>query len=124
MHRPIRVAVANRPRLMRELIVATIGDEPDIEIVAEIEDERKIADVVGELSPEFLIIALDQPEMRPPLCDALLRLRPAMKILAVGADGSWTVFYWASVEIHTRVFEASEKEIINTLRSHAGVGGG
>ena len=31
--KPIRVLVANRPRLMRELMVATISEQPDIEIV-------------------------------------------------------------------------------------------
>jgi hypothetical protein len=29
----IKVLVANRPRLMRELVLATISDQPDIEVV-------------------------------------------------------------------------------------------
>ncbi len=33
--KPIRILVANRPRLMRELVMATISDRPDIEIVGE-----------------------------------------------------------------------------------------
>jgi hypothetical protein len=33
---PIRVVVANQPRLMRELVLETILEQPDIEIVAEI----------------------------------------------------------------------------------------
>jgi len=33
---PIRVLVGNRPRLMRELLMATIADQSDIEIVGTI----------------------------------------------------------------------------------------
>ena len=43
MTQPIRVVVANRPRLMRELVLETIIDQPDIEIVAEIQNEDEIA---------------------------------------------------------------------------------
>ena len=39
MEKPIRVLVANRPRLMRETILATFADQPDIEIVGEVADE-------------------------------------------------------------------------------------
>ena len=43
MGRTIRVLVANRPRLMRELIVATFADQPDIEIVGEVENDEESA---------------------------------------------------------------------------------
>ncbi|MGA7753318.1 MAG: hypothetical protein WCB05_10815 [Candidatus Sulfotelmatobacter sp.] len=32
----VRVLVANRPRLMREMVMTTISDQPDIEIVGEV----------------------------------------------------------------------------------------
>ena len=55
---PIRVLVANQPRLMRESPMATIGDQPDIEIVGEVEDESDIVEAVERSHPDFLIIAL------------------------------------------------------------------
>jgi hypothetical protein len=42
MTQPICVVVANQPRLMRELVLETILDQPDIEIVAEIQNEAEI----------------------------------------------------------------------------------
>ncbi len=45
MTQPIRVVVANRPRLMRELVLEAIIEQPDIEIVAEIKNENEIVDV-------------------------------------------------------------------------------
>ena len=36
MDKVIRILVANRPRVMRELLLATLADRPDIEIVGEV----------------------------------------------------------------------------------------
>jgi D-glycero-alpha-D-manno-heptose-7-phosphate kinase len=45
--RKLRVLVANRPRLMRELVLATIFDQPDIEIAGEIKEDSEIGNVVA-----------------------------------------------------------------------------
>ena len=92
----IRVMVANRPRLMRELVLATIADQADIEIVGEVERDEEIANIVETTRPDLLIIALDQPGRRPPMCDSLLRQYPEMRILAVAPEGNSTVFFWGS----------------------------
>ena len=117
MTQPIRVAVANRPRLMRELMVSTMADQPDIEVVAEIKDESEILRVVEQTSPEFLIIAMDSPSQRPSLCDSLLQKFPKMKILALASEGNWSIFYWASFDIHATSLETSENGILHALRS-------
>jgi chemotaxis response regulator CheB len=114
----IRVAVANQPRLMRELIVATMSDQPDIEVVAEVQEESDIPSVVEKTTPEFLIIALDSQSARPSMCDALLRRYPNMKILALAPDGNWSVFYWASLDIHAVDLETSEASILKALRTN------
>ena len=44
----IKVVVANRPRLMRDLVLATISDQPDIEIVGVLEDEDAILQAVEQ----------------------------------------------------------------------------
>jgi DNA-binding NarL/FixJ family response regulator len=117
--RAIRVAVANRPRLMRELVAATFADQSDIEVVAQIQDESEILRIVEETIPEFLIIALESPDHRPELCDSLLRRHPGLKILALSADGSSTVFYSALLEIRAIPLETSEAGILNALRSNS-----
>src|SRR6266852_2170951 len=116
MNRPTRVVVANKPRLMRELILETISQEPDVEIVAEIDNESDIPHVVEKLRPDFLIIALDETDKRPPICDDLLKRYPEMKILALAAERNISVFFWASFDIHERPVEASEAGILDILR--------
>jgi len=118
MEKRIRVLVANRPRLIRELILATFADQPDIEIVGEIREGEYeiIAAAVDETQPEFLILGLDKPEARPPLCDALLRRHPEMKILAVAENNESSVFYWAKLDIRSSPLETSESAILDALR--------
>jgi chemotaxis response regulator CheB len=116
MTQHIRVVVANRPRLMRELVVETISEQPDIEIIAEIQDEDKIVDAVEEKHPDFLIIALNESDQRPPLCDILLRRYPEMKILALAPERNSSIFYWGSFDIHETSVEASEAGILSALR--------
>ena len=95
--------------------MATMSDQPDIEIVAEIQEESDIPSVVERTVPEFLIIALDSPLERPSICDALLKQYPNMKILALAPEGNWSVFYWASFNIHALDLETSEAGILRAL---------
>jgi chemotaxis response regulator CheB len=113
---PIRVVVANQPRLMRDLVLETIIEQPDIEIVAEITNQDEIVDVVNGTRPDFLIIALDDSDERPPLCDILLRRYPEMKILALAPQRNSSIFFWASFDIHESQVEASQAGILGTLR--------
>jgi chemotaxis response regulator CheB len=116
MVQPIRVVVANQPRLMRELVLETIIEHSDIEIVAEIQNAEEIAQVVDGTHPDFLIIALDESGDRPAICDVLLRRFPGLKILALAPERNISTFFWASFDIHSSPVEASEAGILSTLR--------
>jgi DNA-binding NarL/FixJ family response regulator len=113
----IRVLVANRPRLMRELVVATLADQPDIEIVGETADESEITEYVDRTRPDYLIIALEHPEVRPGLCGFLLGRYPQMKILAVAPEKNTGFFFWAIVDIRSRQVQSSQDAILNALRN-------
>ena len=117
MEKAIRVLVANRPRLMRELILTTFADQPDIEIVGEVGDESEISESVKRTLPNFVVIALDQPGKRPAICDELLREHPEVRVIAVAPERNSIVYYWASLNIHSNDIEASEEGILNAMRS-------
>ena len=112
----IKVLVANRPRLMRELVMATISDQPDIEIVGVLEDETTILEMVEREHPEFLIIALDHSDERQHICDVLLDRFPHMRILALAAERNSSIYYWASLDIRSNRIENSEDGILGALR--------
>jgi len=117
MEKPIRVLVANRPRLMRETILSTFADQPDIEIVGEVEDESEIFESVKKTLPNFVVVALDHPGERPRICDALLREHPEVRVIAVAPTKNYVVYYWASLDIHSSSIEASEEGVLGALRN-------
>ena len=115
----IRVLVANRPRLMRELVLATVGDQPDIQIVGEIEDEMDIENAIATTRPDFLIVALEKSNRLSPICDSVLQNHPQLKVIAIAFDRNSTMFYWASLEIKSNRIEASENGVLATIRNAA-----
>lgn len=116
MEKSIRVLVANRPRLNRELILSTFADQRDIEVVGEVADESDIFEKVGETRPDFVVIALDEPGERPAICDALLKVHPEVRVIAVATAQNYVVYYWASLDIHSSTIEASEEGLLGALR--------
>ena len=112
----IKVLIANRPRLMRELVMATISEQPDIEVVGVLEDEASILGTMEQSRPDVLIIGSDRTEDRPHICDILLDRYPRLRILAVAADRDTTTFYWASLDIRSNKIENSEESILSALR--------
>lgn len=116
MEKSIRVLVANHPRLMREIVLTTFADQPDIEIVGEVADESDISATVKRTLPNVVVIALDQPGVRPRICDELLREHPGVRVIAVAPDKNYIVYYWASFEIYSNNIEASEEGMLGAMR--------
>lgn len=117
MEKSIRVLVANHPRLMRETILTAFAEQPDIEIVGEVEDESEISESVKRTLPNFVVIALDHPGTRPPICDLLLHEHPEVRVIAVAPAKNYVVYYWASLDIHSSNIEASEEGVLGALRN-------
>jgi AmiR/NasT family two-component response regulator len=116
METSIRVLVANRPRLLRELVLSTLSEQEGISIVGEVENELDVPSLVARTRPDFLLIALDESKRRPPLCDQLLKKFPELRIIAVAPNTNVGIFYWASMEIHSTTMEASEKALLEVMR--------
>jgi len=116
MDRSVRVLVANRPRLLRELVLSALSEQAGISVVGEAEDEERVPSLVAETKPDFLLIALDEAKRRPALCDLLLKKFPTLRIIAVASNTNVGVHYWASTEIHSATIEASEEALLKVMR--------
>jgi len=103
----IRVLIANRPRLIRELVMATISDQPDIEIA------------VDRTQPDFLIVALEKSNRVPEICQSILQNHPLLKVIAISPDRNNSMYYWASLRIQSNQIEASEEGVLGALRGKA-----
>jgi len=116
METSVRVLVANRPRLLRELVLSTLSDQAGIRVVGEAGDDQDVPSLVAETKPDFLLIALDESQKRPALCDVLLREFPGLRIIAVAPNTNIGICYWTSLEIHSTKMEASEKALLEVIR--------
>jgi chemotaxis response regulator CheB len=101
---------------MRDLVLATISDQPDIEIVGELQGDFEILEAIEQTQPDFLIVALDESDERPIICDFVLEKFPNMKIIALAPHRNSSIYYWGAVQIHSTRIEASEDGVLNTLR--------
>ena len=82
---------------MREMVITTIADQPDIEIVGDVEPASNLADLVDEMQPDVLIVALDEQQKRSEECGFLLGRYPRMRILALAPERNCGIFYWSIV---------------------------
>ena len=112
----IRVLIANQPRLMRELISATIADQPDIELVGEVNQREDLTEVVAQTRPDVLIVPMDDRNKYRAQCGFLLGRYPEMKILALAPEKNRALFYWAVVDIRSKTLESSEAGILDAMR--------
>jgi hypothetical protein len=124
MSRPIRVAVANIPRLLCELMIESITDQLNIKIVAEIQAKSEIERIVQQTDPEFLILAVDPPDPCPSICVSLLQQYPKLKILALATERNCGFLYSASVNVSGASFELSESGISEVLRTESQLAAG
>jgi AmiR/NasT family two-component response regulator len=112
----VRVLVANQPRLMREMVIETLTDQPDIEIVGEVVNEGDLNDIVEQSQPDVLILSLVEPEKPLGQCGFLLGRYPRMRILALAPEQNRGVYYWAMVDIRTKPVESSEAGVLSAIR--------
>jgi|SRR5580700_43928 DNA-binding NarL/FixJ family response regulator len=115
MEKATRILVANTPKLMREVILATLAGQPGIEIVGEVSEEAEILDQVRAKLPDLLVVALDENEQRPAICDRVLRVHPDLRIIAVASRKDRTLYFWASFDIHCADIESSTAGILNAV---------
>lgn len=119
----IRVLIANQPRLMRELMMTTIADQEDIEIVGEVGKHQDLTDAVAQTRPDVLILAMDEREKYRAQCGFLLGRYPEMKILALGPAQNRAQLFWAIVDIRSKALESSEEGILGAMRRQPGLVG-
>jgi DNA-binding NarL/FixJ family response regulator len=113
---PIRVLIANSPRLIRELMMETIADQPDIDIVGEVTNEADLAKAVNRTQPDFIIVALEKHNRLPAACHSILQEHPNLKVIAIAPDRNSSMFYWASLRVQSNKIETSEDGVLDALR--------
>ena len=103
--------------------MATIADQPDIEIVGEVVRDEDLNEAVEQTQPDVLILALQEPERPLGQCGFLLGMYPRMRILALAPEQNRGIYYWAMIDIRNRPVESSEAGVLSAIRDRPGLVG-
>src|SRR5260370_6759570 len=114
----IRVAMANQPRMMRELIAESLATEEGVEVVAQISDEAEISRVIEETKPDFLIVSLDSRQFGRSEREDMLQRHPEIQIMALATDGNSFTLFSASDGIRSVTYKAAASEILDVIGSN------
>jgi chemotaxis response regulator CheB len=112
----VRVLVANGPRLMRDLVLAVLADQPDIEVVGEIHNRSTLAATLETSRPDVLIVGLDEVDKCMAECGFAIGKYPAMRILALAPEQNRGLLYWLLVNLRSKAVESSEAGLLSALR--------
>jgi DNA-binding NarL/FixJ family response regulator len=114
----IRVLVADRPRLMRDLVLATISDQPDMEVVEGVAADADLMHATAVHRPDVVIVFAENLDERPGICTEVLASHSHVRILALAPEHNLGAFYWRETEVKIRSMsvESSEQGILGALR--------
>jgi len=99
--------------------MATIDDQPDIELVGEVGKKGDLVDAVAQSRPDVLIVAMDESDKDRAQYGFFLGRYPEMKIIALAPEKNRAMFYWAIVDIRSKALESSEAGILDAMRQTA-----
>src|SRR5256885_1644788 len=80
MENTVRVLVANRPRLLREMVLSALSEQEGIDVVGEAEDERDVPEMVARTRPDFLLIGMEEGRRRSRPCSKVKAARSSKAI--------------------------------------------
>lgn len=118
---PIRVLLADMPRMMRDIIRDITSSHKDIDVIAELAQRDELIEAAIRTRADVVVVGKvtgsGQDEYRD-----LLRKRPRLKILAISADGRRGFLH----ELQPRVIplgEVSPDSLIEAIRGTSAADG-
>ena len=107
----IKILLANRPRMMREVVRKMIDVQPDMEVVGEVPDPVELLVAVKETEADAVILDLEDSE-EPGTASHLLAAYPDLTILGLAANGKKAFVRPRRQEI----LDPTGAKILNALR--------
>lgn len=119
VHR-IRVAMANMPRLLADMVRTGLSSEPDLVLVAELREVTALEENPNIASVDVLIVGVED-EGLPESCGRLMLQRPQLRLLGLSLDARRAYRY----ELRPYCLplgEPSPRSLAEAVRALAGAG--
>ena len=107
----IKILLANRPRMLREVVRKMIEAQPDMEVVGEVLEPVDLHVAVRDTQADAVILDLEDSE-EPGLTSHLLAAYPDLTILGLAANGK-TAFVRPRRQ---EILDPTGAKIVNALR--------
>ena len=111
---PIRVLLANISGVLSELVVEVIGQQPDIQIVGQVQDPVDLMLRAGQ-GVDVLVLGAAMIDPLPGICSNLLVEYPDLRIVVLAATGQVAMLYWLGLR-RKRVRAVSAAALLAVLR--------
>lgn len=109
----IRVLVANLTGIVAEMIQQTLQQQPDIELIANVQGWAEIDTVVAET--DVLLVGVDNLYSLPEFCFRCLSNYPNLKILLLTTTGDEAIAYWRALHCH-QLQVISSQSLVESVR--------
>jgi hypothetical protein len=95
---PHLIALANEPRMLREMLHRALDNTPGVIVVEQSSDLQRLVDIFQQVQMDWLVVTLDEEERLPRQAFLLLNRIPSLSLLAISMDGS-------HIEVHIKTPE-------------------
>jgi len=112
----VRVLLANRPKMLRDLLHRSIDAQPDMEVVGEETDPVELLLRVRETETDVVVVTLPGSGEDPGICSHLLFEYPALLVLAVSDKRDLAVLYRLSIDRH-EIEGGRDEALLGAIRS-------
>lgn len=94
----MKVLLANRPKMLRDLLHRSIDSQPDMEVVGEETDPVRLLLRVRETRSDVVVVTLPDSGEDPGICSHLLLEYPGLLVVAVSASRDRAALYRLSID--------------------------
>lgn len=83
----VRIFLANRPRMVRQMLRRAIQRTPNLKVVGESEQDESIVDAPRWLSIDWLVVSLTERGEIPGQFLDMVRHHPSLRLLGISQEG-------------------------------------
>jgi hypothetical protein len=114
-----KIVLINESRLLRSILKRAIEKDNDLQVVAEVDDYKKIPPVIDNVDPNWIVLTLPPKESIPNVINTMLRDKPDLRCLVMAPDGSRVRMKW--IETHDISLSEKNLEELLTILRESGV---
>ncbi len=112
--RPFRIVVARIPKLLREIVVDTLAQEEDMEVLAEVAGDAELAELMAGVCPDIMVAGCEPGELGSAF-DEVLLWHPRLRILAISGSARRAFLYQLRPSVR-ELDEVSPQGLLRAIR--------